>query len=125
MLSARPAHLPVQEVGQGASDGVVLALILKQGAAGFLGFHIAGLGGVAEGLGEDALGEDQRVGGNRHVGQPRVAAQLCVQGADHHPVAVGGGALIFFIDPADDFIERVLAFGLGSAFWLDNFFGLV
>ena len=52
----------VDQVGEGVHDGVVLALILKQGAVGLLGLHIAVLGGVAEGLWEGALGEDLRGG---------------------------------------------------------------
>ena len=52
----------VDQIGEGVHDGVVFALVLEQGAVGFLGLHIAVLGGVAEGLGEGALGEDLRGG---------------------------------------------------------------
>ena len=48
-------------------DSVVFALVLEERAVGLLGFHVAVLGGVADGLGEDTLGEDLRVGGLDHI----------------------------------------------------------
>ena len=62
LFPAGSPHLAIQDICQGAHDGVVLALILKQGAVGLLGFHIAGLRGIAECLREDAFGEDLRIG---------------------------------------------------------------
>ncbi len=55
------AELAIQDICQGSHDGIVFAAVLEEGAIGLLGFHIAGLGGLAEGLGEDALHEDLRI----------------------------------------------------------------
>ena len=82
-------------------DGVVFALVLEQGAVGLLGLHVAVLGGVAEGLGEDALGEDLRVGGLGRIRQLYVVAELVRQGLDHHPVGVGEVALVDLTDCCD------------------------
>lgn len=95
-------------------DGVVFALVLEEGAVGFLGLHVAVLGGVAEGLGEDALGEDLRVGGLGHVRQLYVAAELVRQGLDHHTVGVGEIALVNLVDPGNDLVQGVLLLGLGA-----------
>ena len=72
----------VDQVGEGVQDGVVFALVLEEGVVGFLGLRVAVLGSVAEGLGEDALGEDLRVGGLGHIRQLYVAAELVRQGLE-------------------------------------------
>ena len=57
----RAAELAIQDIRQGSHDGIVFAAVLEEGAIGLLGFHIAGLGGLSKGLGEDALHEDLRI----------------------------------------------------------------
>ena len=114
LFTACSAHLPVQDVREGAHDGVVFAPILKQRAVGFPGFHIAGLGRVAEGLGEDAFGEDLRIGRGGHIGQAGVSPQPVGRRADHHLVRVGEIALVFLIDPLDDLIQRVIDIGIAG-----------
>lgn len=91
----------IDQIGEGVHDGIVFALVLEEGAVGLLGFHVAVLGGVAEGLGEDALGENLRVGGLGHIRQLYVAAELVRQGLDHHPVGVGEVALVDLTDCCD------------------------
>lgn len=118
LCCAGPPHLVIDQVGEGVHDGVVFALVLEEGAVGFLGLHVAVLGGVAEGLGEDALGEDLRVGGLGHIRQLYVAAELVRQSLDHHPVGVGEVALVELVDPGNDLVQRVLLLRLGAALGL-------
>ena len=108
----------VDQVGESVHDGVVFALVLKEGTVGLLGCHVAVLGGVAEGLGEDALGENLRVGGLGNIRQLYVAAELVRQGLDHHPVGIGEVALVDLVDPGDNLVQGVLLLRLGAALWL-------
>ncbi len=106
------SHLTVQDVRERTHDGIVFTLILEQGAVRFLRLNITVLRRVAERLGEDALREDLRIGGGRHICQLRVAAQLFSQGADHNAVRICEIAFVQFIDPLDDRVQRILVFRL-------------
>lgn len=113
-----PPHFVVDQIGEGVHDGVVFALVLEEGTVSLLGLHVAVLGGVAEGLGEDALGEDLWVGGLGHIRQLYVAAELVRQGLDHYTVGVSEVALVELVDPGNDLVQRVFLLGLGAALGL-------
>ena len=87
---------PIQPLCQCRHNSLVLAGVLKQGREGVLRFEIAVLCGSIKSLGEDALGEDLRVGVARQLCQLRVGQQTVMQGSKQHPVGIGELALELF-----------------------------
>ena len=127
MLCRASVEFPVKHIAQRCHDGIILTLILEEGSKCLVIFYIAGLCGIAEGLGPDTLVEHLWVRGLRHTAQFFIAGKSFVERVEDHPVALVEFTIKELIDTLNDFLQWLFYFRASSslAFCRNDFYHIV